>query len=57
MGGLFGGVSQKDCVKLYIFGTDYHISPWPHDVPAWLFEWFDVHRAIHNIEKHTFRAS
>jgi len=60
MGGLFGVISQDDCVMDLYFGTDYHshlgtrkggLAVWGgHDATP------SIHRVIHNIENVQFRA-
>lgn len=56
MGGLFGAVSQKDCVTDVYFGTDYHshLGTRRGGMAIWNGSMFN--RAIHNIENIQFRA-
>jgi amidophosphoribosyltransferase len=56
MGGLFGVVSQEDCVMDVYFGTDYHshLGTRRGGMAIWSGNRFS--RAIHNIENVQFRA-
>jgi amidophosphoribosyltransferase len=56
MGGLFGVVSQADCVTDVYFGTDYHshLGTSKGGMVFWTRDGFN--RSIHNIENIQFRA-
>jgi amidophosphoribosyltransferase len=57
MGGLFGVVSESDCVADLYYGTDYHSHLGTRYGAAWrcgIRTAFD--RSIHNIENNYFRT-
>lgn len=56
MGGLFGLVSQKDCVADLYYGTDYHSHLGTKRGGMAVRNTHGFHRAIHNIENSYFRT-
>jgi amidophosphoribosyltransferase len=56
MGGLFGVVSQADCVADLYYGTDYHSHLGTKRGGMAVRNSHGVHRAIHNIENNYFRT-
>jgi amidophosphoribosyltransferase len=54
MGGLFGIVSQSDCVADLYYGTDYHSHLGTKRGGMAVRNSHGFHRAIHNIENSTF---
>lgn len=56
MGGFFGVVSKRDCVKDLFFGTDYHSHLGTRRGGMAVFDGECFERAIHNIENSPFRT-
>jgi len=56
MGGLFGIVSQTDCVADLYYGTDYHSHLGTKRAGMAVRNSHNFHRAIHNIENSYFRT-
>ena len=56
MGGMFGVVSQADCVSDLYYGTDYHSHLGTKRGGMAVRNSHGVHRAIHNIENNYFRT-
>jgi amidophosphoribosyltransferase len=56
MGGLFGIVSQTDCVADLYYGTDYHSHLGTRRGGMAVRNTHGFHRAIHNIENSYFRS-
>jgi amidophosphoribosyltransferase len=56
MGGLFGIVSQTDCVADLYYGTDYHSHLGTKRGGMAVRNLHGFHRAIHNIENSYFRT-
>lgn len=56
MGGLFGIVSQRDCVADLYYGTDYHSHLGTKRGGMAVRNDHGFHRAIHNIENSYFRS-
>lgn len=56
MGGFFGVVSKRDCVKDLFFGTDYHSHLGTRRGGMAVFDGESFERAIHNIENSPFRT-
>lgn len=56
MGGLFGTVSQTDCVADLYYGTDYHSHLGTKRGGMAVRNEHGFHRAIHNIENSYFRS-
>jgi amidophosphoribosyltransferase len=56
MGGLFGIVSQTDCVADLYYGTDYHSHLGTKRGGLAVCHQHGFHRAIHNIENSYFRS-
>jgi amidophosphoribosyltransferase len=56
MGGLFGIVSQTDCVSDLYYGTDYHSHLGTKRGGMAVRNGHGFHRAIHNIENSYFRS-
>ncbi|MDW7771633.1 MAG: amidophosphoribosyltransferase [Desulfobulbaceae bacterium] len=56
MGGLFGTVSQSDCVADLYYGTDYHSHLGTRRAGMAVRNANGFHRAIHNIENSYFRS-
>ncbi|MFP4476567.1 MAG: amidophosphoribosyltransferase [Desulfatibacillaceae bacterium] len=56
MGGLFGCVSQSDCVREVFYGTDYHSHLGTRRAGMAVMNHEDCHRSIHNIENDYFRT-
>lgn len=56
MGGLFGIVSQRDCVADLYYGTDYHSHLGTRRGGMAVRNRHGFHRAIHNIENSYFRS-
>lgn len=56
MGGFFGVVSKRDCVKDLFFGTDYHSHLGTRRGGMAVFDGERFERAIHNIENSPFRT-
>ena len=56
MGGLFGIVSQADCVADLYYGTDYHSHLGTKRGGMAVRNDHGFHRAIHNIENSYFRS-
>ena len=56
MGGFFGVVSKRDCVKNLFFGTDYHSHLGTRRGGMAVFDGERFERAIHNIENSPFRT-
>ena len=56
MGGFFGVVSRRDCVKDLFFGTDYHSHLGTRRGGMTVYDGKDFDRSIHNIENTPFRT-
>lgn len=56
MGGFFGVVSKRDCVKDLFFGTDYHSHLGTRRGGMAVYDGDSFERAIHNIENSPFRT-
>jgi amidophosphoribosyltransferase len=56
MGGLFGVVSEADCVSDLYYGTDYHSHLGTKRGGMAVRNSHGIHRAIHNIENNYFRT-
>ncbi|RJQ75519.1 MAG: amidophosphoribosyltransferase [Desulfobacteraceae bacterium] len=56
MGGLFGVVSETDCVADLYYGTDYHSHLGTKRGGMAVRNSHGIHRAIHNIENNYFRS-
>lgn len=56
MGGLFGVVSDSDCVSDLFYGTDYHSHLGTKRGGMAVSNSSGIHRAIHNIENSYFRT-
>lgn len=56
MGGFFGVISRRDCVKDLFFGTDYHSHLGTRRGGMVVFDGKDFERSIHNIENAPFRT-
>lgn len=56
MGGLFGVVSNADCVADLYYGTDYHSHLGTKRGGMAVWNSHGIHRAIHNIENSYFRT-
>ncbi len=56
MGGFFGVISKRDCVKDLFFGTDYHSHLGTRRGGMAVFDGESFERAIHNIENSPFRT-
>lgn len=56
MGGFFGVVSRKDCVRDLFFGTDYHSHLGTRRGGMAVYDGKDFDRSIHNIENTPFRT-
>ncbi|KJS33494.1 MAG: amidophosphoribosyltransferase [Desulfatitalea sp. BRH_c12] len=56
MGGLFGVVSQTDCVADLFYGTDYHSHMGTKRGGMAVRNSQNIHRAIHNLENSYFRT-
>jgi amidophosphoribosyltransferase len=56
MGGLFGLVSQTDCVADLFYGTDYHSHMGTKRGGMAVRNSQNIHRAIHNLENSYFRT-
>ena len=56
MGGLFGSVSQQDCINDLFYGTDYHSHLGTKRAGLAVKNGSDFSRSIHNIENDYFRS-
>jgi amidophosphoribosyltransferase len=56
MGGLFGVVSESDCVADLYYGTDYHSHLGTKRGGMAVWNSHGIHRSIHNIENNYFRT-